>query len=137
MGLRHQLNSFILYFSCHEKFYNETALECHREEVHVCELKYTCTVCGKMFHSDFKMRAHISKYHRAGLNEDAYACPSGDCKKPFFRYKRNEDLKKHLKKHHYEIYLEREKIKPTYNRLSKPDYLAEQDKEKKEKKKRK
>jgi hypothetical protein len=50
---------------CTEGFYNRRLLECHREEVHNKELKYTCDQCGMMFFSQYRLGTHVTRRHNA------------------------------------------------------------------------
>jgi hypothetical protein len=114
-----------LFFSCAGKFYSEALLESHREEVHVAELSYTCSACGKQFYSKFTMKAHFSRKHRPGLTDATYACTVEGCDPIVHNYTCSTSLKKHMKKYHYAAYLEREKIKPSFKR-SVPDHVTNQ-----------
>ena len=40
---------------CQETFFNRRLLDCHIEEVHVRELKYTCHHCARMFYSRYRL----------------------------------------------------------------------------------
>ena len=79
---------------CREEFYNRRLLECHREEAHVKELKYTCHHCARMFFSQYRLSTHVTRAHNSPRH---FPCHHDGCGKV---YTDGSSLKKHLRRYH-------------------------------------
>ena len=79
---------------CQETFFNRRLLDCHIEEVHVRELKYTCHHCARMFYSRYRLGTHVTRIHNS---QRYFPCPHEGCGKA---YTDGSSLKKHLRRYH-------------------------------------
>ena len=79
--------------TCGKKFYNETALRNHVDEVHIRERKFVCQFCAEGFCSKEGLTKHINLKHKRV--RPRRQCPY--CEKDYSDIK---NLKKHVKSHH-------------------------------------